>query len=337
MEINKIYQYIIVLIASITLFSCSDDDVKLISTNFYYLTDEHEITVNNITGQDLKPTAMAISGEKLYVCNNNEVLVFDLNNYDLINTITTYKKGNTEIQFNNLSSIYIHNGKIYIGSIESRLFILDESTYDGFSVLGNGQWWNTFVHVFGVAVSDEYIFVKEKEQIIKVFDLKTITETSNWNLPPVAKLTTNTGGTEYYNLKIQDENLVVAGQNAGSYLYYNIESVKRNAEKSLEKNQEIKPRTASLNSFKPIAVTFTEQWAVSIENNGNTNFIKMYPKQDFMYTKYNAVISNSNSIGQPNFGTLVDVVTYNDLIIVSDNSNKKVRILKLKSSSIQEK
>lgn len=73
-----------------------------------------------------------------------------------IKTIANYTKGSTTISFVNLTSTLLDNGRIYVGSVESRLFVLDESTTLGINTVGNGQWWQTFVHVFGVVVKDDW-------------------------------------------------------------------------------------------------------------------------------------------------------------------------------------
>lgn len=338
MEIRKIYNYIILLVVSLSFYGCSDDDANLISTNFYYLTEESEITEKDTPNNSLNPSAIFTANEKLYICNGNELLVYDAINYSLITSITKFKKGNTEIALNALTSINIHDGKIYLGSQESRLFVFDQETYEGITFLGNGQWWQTFVHVFGVAVSDELLFVKEKNNSIKVFETIAINEDTPWNLKPIAKLTTTTGGTENFNLKVEDGNLVIAGRNANSYLYYNFNSIKSNADKSLEDEEGIiKPRIYSLNQNKPIALAFDDQWAISIEESSGTKYIKMFPKQDFMFMKYDPVISNSNAIGQPNFQDITDISKNGDIVFVSDKTNKRIQILRLRSSKIQEK
>ena len=338
MEIKKIYSYITMLFISLSFYGCSDDDGNLISTEFYYLTEEAEITEKNTPNNNLNPSAIFITNDKLYICNGNELLVYDALNYSLITSVTKFKKGTTEIALTKLTSINIHGGKIYLGSNDSRLFVLDQENYDGITFLGNGQWWQTFVHVFGVAVSDELLFVKEKDQSIKVFETIAINENTPWNLKPIALLTTNAGGTENYNMKIEDGNLVVAGRNANSYLYYNFNSIKSNASKSLEgAANRIKPRVESLKPSKPIAVSFDDKWAISIEEASGTKYIKMFPKQDFMYMKYNPVISNSNAIGQPNFQDITDISKNGDLIYVTNRTNKRIQILRLKSSKIQEK
>lgn len=323
------------LIISLSFYACSDDDGNLVSTNFYYLANETEITALETPNNNLTPTAITIANDKLYVCNPTEVLVFDLNDYNLLQTITTFKKGTTEIALTQLTSISIHNGKIYLGSQESRLFVLDQETYNGITFLGNGQWWQTFVHVFGVTVTDEYVFVKEKNSSLKIFETAAINENTNWNLAPVAKLDTNNGYIENYSLKVEDYNLVIAGRDAKSFLYYNIASIKSNAVASLK--TPYKPRVFSLGATKPVAVDFNDTWAFTIENTSGKNFIKMYPKKDFMFMKYTPIVNSNSILGGPAFGDIVDIASYNDLILVADKTNNKIQILKIKSSKIQEK
>lgn len=304
--------------------------------NYYYPTDEAVITASQIgvgTGS-FDPKGIAIANNKLYICNGDVLEIFDATTLKYLKTITNYTKGTTTIALTKLSSVCVESGRIYVGSIDSRLFVFDESTNTGISTVGNGQWWNTFVHVFGVVVKDGLVFVKEKETSIKVFETSQITETSDWNLKPIAKLNTLNGFDQIYSLDVASGNLVVAGRDAKSYLYYNIAAIKANAANSLI--EPIKPATAPFSDSKPTAISFTENWAITTENIGSLNYFRLYPKEEFMNKSYTPRINANDIMGVNSFGSILSAAQLNDRIFLSDNTNKKIRIIKLNNSTIME-
>lgn len=331
---NKI-PFLLVLLCLFT--NCSKDSADGNPTNYdyFYPTDEASITATQIgTGTGtLDPKGITIANEKLYVANGNVLEVFNAVTLAHIKTITEYKKGTTTIPLTEITSVAVDKGRIYIGSRESRLFVIDENTNAGISTVGNGQWWQTFVHVFGIVVRDGLIFVKEKETSIKVFETSQITETSDWNLKPIAKLNTLNGFDQVYSLDVEAGNLVVAGRDAKSYLYYDIAGIKANATNSL--TEPLKPVVAVFDA-KPIAISFTKDWAVTSENVGNTNYLRLYPKADFMGRNFTASVNVSDVLGQNAFGSIVSVAQLNDRLFLSDNTNKKIRVLKLNKSVIAE-
>ncbi|MFB3390327.1 PQQ-binding-like beta-propeller repeat protein [Flavobacterium sp. LAR06] len=333
---NKI-PFILLLLCFFT--SCSkDSDSENNGTtyNYYYPTDETAITATEIgagTGT-LDPKGIAIANNKLYICNGDVLEIFDATTLKYIKTISNYTKGTTTIALTKLSSVSIDNGRIYVGSRDSRLFVFDENTNAGISTVGDGQWWNTFVHVFGVVVKDGLVFVKEKETSIKVFETSQITENSNWDLKPIAKLNTLNGFDQVYSLDVVSGNLVVAGRDAKSYLYYNIANIKANAANSLI--EPIKPTTAPFSDAKPIAISFSENWAIATENVGSVNYLRLYPKEEFMNKNYSPRINANDIMGANPFGSVVSVAQMNDRIFLSDNTNKKIRVIKLNHSIITE-
>lgn len=338
MELNyKIdMKYILPLILLCFFTNCSKEDIASKEYTYYYPTDEATLTAQNIPGnsEGFDPKGIAISNEKLYVVNGNVLEIFNAVTFEHIKTIKEYVKGTTTIPLTSLTSVAVEKGRIYVGSTESRLFVFDEATNAGISTVGNGQWWQTFVHVFGVVVKDGLVFVKEKEKSIKVFETTQITETSNWNLEPIAKLNTLNGYTEVYSMDVFGGNLVVAGRDAKSYLYYNIENIKANAAKSL--TTPIEPEKTQFLDIKPIAVNFSMDWAVTSEIVGSTSFLRLYPKEDFIKKNYKAVVNASDILGKNAFGTIVGTAQLNDFIFLSDNTNKKIRIIKLNQSTIAE-
>lgn len=317
--------------------NCSKDSADGASTNYDYLypTDEATITAAQIgagTGT-LDPKGITIANEKLYVCNGDVLEIFNAVTLKHIKTIANYTKGTTTIPFTKISSVAVDNGRIYIGSVDSRLFVIDENTNAGINTVGNGQWWTTFVHVFGVVVRDGLVFIKEKETSIKVFETTQITETSNWNLAPIAKLNTLNGFDQIYSMDVEAGNLVVAGRDAKSYLYYNIAAIKANAASSL--TEPIKPETSTFNA-KPLAVSFSKDWAIASENVGSANYLRLYPKSEFMNRNYNASVNVSDVMGANPFGSIVSVAQLDDRLFLSDNTNKSIRVLKLNKAIITE-
>jgi hypothetical protein len=335
-SMNKI-PFILLLLCLFT--SCSKDSEATNEAGgykYYYPTDEATITASEIgngTGT-FDPKGIAVANNKLYICNGDVLEIFDATTLKYIKTITNYTKGTTTIALTKLSSVCVDNGRIYVGSLDSRLFVFDESTNAGINTVGNGQWWQTFVHVFGVAVKDGLVFVKEKETSIKVFETAQITETSDWNLKPLAKLNTLNGFDQIYSLDVVAGNLVVAGRDAKSYLYYKIADIKANAANSL--TEPIKPTTAPFADAKPIAVSFTEDWAVTAENVGSLNYLRLYPKEEFINKNYTPRINANDIMGANPFGSIVSTALLNDRIFLSDNTNKKIRVIKLNHSSITE-
>ncbi|WP_428228672.1 hypothetical protein [Flavobacterium sp.] len=331
---NKI-PFLLLLLCLFT--NCSKDSAGEEPTtyNYFYPTDEATITAAQIgagTGT-LDPKGITIANEKLYVANGDVLEVFNAVTLAHLKTITEYKKGTTTIPFTKISSVAVDNGRIYIGSVDSRLFVMDENTNAGISTVGNGQWWNTFVHVFGVVVKDGLVFVKEKETSIKIFETSQITETSAWDLKPIAKLNTLNGFDQVYSLDVEAGNLVVAGRDAKSYLYYDIAGIKANAAASL--TEPLKPVTETFNA-KPIAISFSKDWAITSENSGSANYLRLYPKADFMAHKYTASVNASDILGANPFGTIVGVAQLNDRLFLSDNTNKTIRVIKLNKSVIAE-
>ncbi|MBW1655270.1 PQQ-binding-like beta-propeller repeat protein [Flavobacterium quisquiliarum] len=337
LKYKKVMKHILPLILVLCFFTnCSKDDITSKDYTYYYPTEEATLTAQNIPGstEAFDPKGIAISKEKLYVINGNVLEVFNAVTFAHLKTIKEYVKGSTTIPLTSLTSVAVDNGRIYVGSTESRLFVFDETTNIGISTVGNGQWWQTFVHVFGVAVKDGLVFVKEKEKSIKVFETSQITETSNWNLEPIAKLNTLNGYTEVYSMDVYNGNLVVAGRDAKSYLYYNIANIKANAAKSL--TTPIEPEKTQFLDIKPIAVNFSSEWAVTSEIVGNISYLKLYPKDEFIKQNYKAVVNVSDILGQNPFGTIVGTAQLNNLLFLSDNTNKKIRIVKLNKSTIAE-
>lgn len=330
--------FIILLICLFT--SCSEDtpDTNPKTTtdyDYFYPTDTATIEASHIgNGKGtLEPKGIAIANEKLYICNGDVLEVFNAITFDYIKTIKEYTKGTTTIPFSRLSSVCIDNGRIYIGSINSRLFIIDEITNKGINTVGNGQWTQTFVHVFGVTVKEGLVFIKEKESTIKVFETSQITETSNWNLTPIAKLNTLTGWDEIYSMDVEDGNLIVAGRDAKSYLYYNISSIRANALNSIK--EPIKPEIAPVQT-KPIAINFNTDWAITSENILNLNYIRLYKKSEFLKKEYEPIVNTFDIMGIKPFGTILSTAQLGDHIFLSDDTNKIIRILKLNKSTISE-
>ncbi len=334
-KMNKIAFFILLLCV---FTNCSKDSFEGTSPNhsYYYPTDEASISATQIgDGKGtLDPKGITIANNKLYVCNGDVLEVFNAQTLAHIKTISNYIKGSTTIPLTQLSSVCVDNGRIYIGSVESRLFVIDEVTNAGISTVGNGQWRKTFVHVFGVVVKDGLVFVKEKETSIKVFLVSQITDKSDWNLAPFAKLNTLKGFDEVYSMDVADGNLVVAGRNAKGYLYYNIAGIRANAAASLK--APIQPVVVPFNEAKPLAVALSADWAVTSENVGNSNFLRLYPKKEFMDKIYNPRVNALDIMGQNNFGSIVSVAQLNDHLFLSDNTNKKIRVIKLNKSEITE-
>jgi hypothetical protein len=335
-NMNKIAFFI----ALLCLFTnCSKDSYEAFEPtnyNYFYPTDETSITVNQIgdgTGK-LEPKGITISNDKLYICNGDVLEVFDAKTLAYIKTIKNYTKGETTIPLTQLSSISVDNGRIYLGSADSRLFVIDEKTNLGINTVGNGQWWRTFVHVFGVAVKDGLVFVKEKNTTIKVFETSQITDTSNWNLTPIAKLNTLQGSDEIYSMDVVSGNLVVAGRNAKGYLYYNIADIRSNATSSLV--TPINPTAKPFAEAKPLAIAFSTDWAVTTENIGNKNYLRLYPKAEFLNRTYTPRINASDIMGENSFGNVISAVQLKDRIFLADNTNKKIRIIKLNQATIAE-
>lgn len=341
MELKNIINMKKLLLLMLTLcifYSCSKDDNEYIPDDYtyYYPTDSSELTANLIgdgTGT-FDPSGIAISNDKLYVCNGNVLEIFDALSLEHIQTITHFKKGDTSIELSSLSSISIDAGRIYIGSRESRLFVFDESTTEGITTVGNGQWWQTFVHVFGVVVKDDLVFVKEKNNIIKVFETSQINETSDWDLPPYAQLNTLNGYTEVYSMDVVSGNLIVAGRDAKGYLYYNIKNIINKAESSLV--TPIEPTKGTFLSIKPTSIIFNNDWAITSESMRDTNYLRIYPKDEFVRKKYNPIIDVSDIMGSNSFGSIVSVAHLNNLLFLSDSSNKKIRVIKINESTITE-
>ncbi|MFH6962916.1 hypothetical protein [Flavobacterium plurextorum] len=334
-NMNKL-PFLILLLCFITSCSKDSDGPEPTNYDYYYPTNEASITAKQIGDGSgtLDPKGITISKEKLYVCNGNVLEVFNAVTLAHIKTIANYTKGSTTIPFVNLTSVSIDNGRIYVGSVESRLFVLDESTTLGINTVGNGQWWQTFVHVFGVVAKDGLVFVKEKEKSIKVFEASQITETSDWNLKPFAKLNTLSGFDQVYSMDVTDGNLVVAGRDAKSYLYYNIAGIRANAATSI--TTPLEPVKAPFEDAKPISVVFSKDWAITSENAGNTSYLRLYPKDEFNNREYKPRVNASDIMGQNPFGTIVSTVLLNDRIFLSDNTNKTIRVVKLNKSTIAE-
>ncbi|CAN1525105.1 hypothetical protein MCETHM1_01205 [Flavobacteriaceae bacterium] len=335
-NMNKITFFIVLLC---TFTNCSKDSDQIADpTNYtyYYPTDEATITAKQIGGGTgtLDPKGIAVANDKLYICNGDVLEVFDAKTLAYIKTITNYSKGTTTISLTKLSSVCVDNGRIYIGSIDSRLFVIDEITNLGINTVGNGQWWQTFVHVFGITVKDGLLFIKEKEKSIKVFETSKITDTSYWNLNPIAKLSTLEGFDEIYSMEIASGNLVVAGRNAKDYLFYNIEDIRKNAKNSL--TTPIIPTTKPFNDAKPTAISFSSDWAVTSENVGNLNYLRIYPKEEFLNRNYNPRINAFDIMGVNPFENIVSIAQVQDRLFLADNKAQKIRIIKLNKSTIAE-
>lgn len=332
---NKIAFFILLLCI---FTNCSKDSFEGASPNhsYYYPTDEASITVSQIgDGKGtFNPKGIAVANDKLYVCNGDVLEIFNAQTLAHIKTIANYTKGSTTIPLTQLSSVCVDNGRIYIGSVESRLFVIDEVTNAGISTVGNGQWWKTFVHVFGVVVKDGLVFVKEKETSIKVFETSQITDKSDWNLAPMAKLNTLKGYDEVYSMDVADGNLVVAGRNAKGYLYYNIAGIRANGAASL--TVPIQATVIPFGEAKPLALAISADWAITSENVKDLNYLRIYPRREFMDKIYNPRVNASDVMGQNNFGTIVSTAQLNDRLFLSDNTNQKIRVIKLNQSAITE-
>jgi hypothetical protein len=331
---------IVFFIALLCLFTnCSKDSYEAFEPtnyNYYYPTEETIITASQIgdgTGK-LDPKGIAIANDKLYICNGDVLEVFNAKTLAFIKTIKNYTKGDTTIPLTKVSSVSVDNGRIYLGSVDSRLFVIDEKTNLGISVIGNGQWWQTFVHVFGVVVKDGLVFVKEKNTSIKVFETSQITDTSNWNLIPFAKLNTLQGYDEIYSMDVTSGNLVLAGRNAKGYLYYNIAEIRANATNSL--TTPINPTVTPFADAKPTAITFSTDWAVTSENVGDLNYLRLYPKEEFLNKNYSPRINSFDVMGSNPFGNVVSIAQLDNRLFLADNKNQKIRVVKLNKATIAE-
>lgn len=333
-KIMKRVPYLLLLL----LFANCDSDTTTIASKEYmylYVSDETAITASQIGNGNstFDPKGIAIANEKLYICNGDALEVFDAATFSYLKTITAYTRDNTKIPFTRLSSVCIDNGRIYIGSIDSRVFVLDEITNTGISTVGNGQWWQTFVHVFGITVQEGLLFVKEKENSIKVFETSQITETSPWNLAPIAKLNTLTGFDQIYSMDIASNTLVVAGRDAKSYLYYDMATIRSNAANSLL--EPLKPEATVLKT-NPISVSFTKEWAVTSEISAGSTHLKLYPKEEFLYKIYIPRLNASDVMGHKPFGNIVSTAQFQEYLLLSDAINKEVRIVKINTAVISE-
>lgn len=330
----------ILFIAILFVFACcsKDSDAVYEPTNYqyYYLSNETTIKANQIIGGKgtLEANAIAIANNKLYICNGDVLEIFDATTLSYLSSLKSYTKGTTTIPFTKLSSISIDNDRIYLGSIDSRVFVLDEKTLSGINTIGNGQWWQTFVHVFGLKAKDGFLFVKEKENSIKVFQTAQITETSNWNLAPIAKLNTLKGYTEIYSMDIANGNLIVAGQNANGFLHYNLKDIEKNATNSL--TVPILPNTKTQLDNVPLSVVFSDEWAITTEKIKNTNFIRLYPKNVFLDQNYTPTINNSDIMGENAFNSITNCTLLKDRLFVADNTNQVIRVLKVNKATIAE-
>lgn len=335
-SMNKITLFLVMLCL---LTNCSKDSNEAYGPtnyNYYYPTDETAITASQIgdgTGK-LDPKGIAIANDKLYICNGDVLEVFNAKTLAFIKTIKNYTKGDTTIPLTRISSVSVDNGRIYLGSVDSRLFVIDEKTNLGISVIGNGQWWQTFVHVFGVVVKDGLVFVKEKNTSIKVFETSQITDTSNWNLTPIAKLNTLQGYDEIYSMDVTSGNLIVAGRNAKGYLHYNIAEIRANATNSL--TTPIIPSITPFSDSKPIALSFSTDWAVTSEFIGDLNYLRLYPIKEFINKNYSPIINVSDIMGSNPLENIVSTAQLNDRLFLADNKNQKIRILKINKSTIAE-
>jgi hypothetical protein len=233
-----------------------------------------------------------------------------------------------------LSSVCVDNGRIYVGSIDSRLFVFDEITNLGISTVGNGSFYQTFVHVFGLTVKDGLLFVKQKERIIKVFETAQITETSNWDLKPIAALNTLNGLEELYSMDVASGNLIVAGQNTNSYLYYNIAYIRANAAKSLL--TPISPTTKVFAKNIPLALAFSADWAITSEIIEYENLVRIYPKNEFLDMKYAPIVNTSDSMGQNPFENVISIAQAENYLFLSDSKSQKIRVLKINKIKIAE-
>ncbi|MDX6189483.1 hypothetical protein SGQ83_09000 [Flavobacterium sp. Fl-318] len=339
MELTRLFNIPkLVFVLLLALTSCSDKDENNAPTDYsyYYPTEEATITAKQIgdgTGA-LDPRGITIANAKLYVCNGDVLEIFDAKSLKYIKSLTAYTKGTTTIPFTNLSSVSVDNNRIYLGSVDSRLFVLDENTNLGINTVGNGQWWNTFVHVFGVTVKDGLVFVKEKHASIKVFETSQITESSNWNLTPIAKLNTLSGFDEMYSMDVAVGNLVVAGRDSKAYLLYNIAAIRANAAASLV--TPLQPSAKPISKSEPTTVSLGADWAITSENVDSVDYLRFYPKEEFLNQTYTARINATDIMGKNSFGTIMGITQLEDRIFLSDKTNKQIRILKLKKSNISE-
>jgi hypothetical protein len=118
------------------------------------------------------------------------------------------------------------------------------------------------------------------------------------------------GYDEIYSMDVMSGNLVVAGRIAKGYLYYNIPDIRANTASSLvmPKNPTVKPFT----EVKPLAVTFSTDWAVTSENVGNVNYLRLYPKEEFINKTYTPRINAADVMGANPFGSIVSTAQLND-------------------------
>ncbi|HKO77074.1 MAG TPA: hypothetical protein VJU52_07655, partial [Flavobacterium sp.] len=156
----------------------------------------------------------------------------------------------------------------------------------------------------------------------------------NWNLTPLAKLNTLKGWEEIYSMEVASGNLVVAGRDAKSYLYYNIADIRKNAANSV--TTPINPTTTPFTDTKPTAIAFSTDWAVTSENVGTLNYLRIYPKEEFINKTYNARVSATDVMGANPFGSIVSVAQLDNRLFLADNTNQKIRVIKLNKSTITE-
>src|SRR5690606_29174494 len=91
------------------LGSCSKDDDMIQEYNYHYINFEAKITAQHIGDGSgtFDPKAIGSSNGKLYICNGTVVEVFNAQSQQHVATINSYTKGETDIEFTNLTSIAV--------------------------------------------------------------------------------------------------------------------------------------------------------------------------------------------------------------------------------------
>lgn len=331
----------ITLLLLVCLFTnCTKDTYEAFEPtyyDYYHLTEETTINASKIGNGagTFQPKSIAAANGKVYICNENALEVFDTKTLTYIKTISSYTKGTTTIPFTKLTSVCVDNGRIYVGSYESQVFVIDEITNLGINTVGNGKYWDSnFIHVLGLAVKEGLLFIKEKDNFIKVFEASQITETSNWKLQPIAKLNTIKGYYQEYSMDVSSGSLVVAGQGANSFLYYNISDIRANAASSLV--TPLMPTTRVSSKNEPYAISFSTDWTITSENIEDINYLRLYPKKQFLDMTFTPTINVIDIMGRNPIERFMSVAQGGDFLFLSDYDGKKIRVLKINKIKISE-
>lgn len=191
-----------------------------------------ELNVSTFSLASWSPTAIQRSGDVLYIANNQptvEILRYDLKNKTVLSSISAASTiGNTGKLWADISDIYIAGNRLYVsssGSHRADIFDISGTAPAYFGSLGTGstnggQPFYAMTNPSAVIANDQYVFVADNLNRIKVWTQETVNGKSSASLRKFSRFALPSCGSGCVpRLEIIGDQLYATTTNGHTYVY----------------------------------------------------------------------------------------------------------------------